>query len=333
MVSSSSQRPPNCPFWFNNFWTNHKEFEKVVVESWAEWVPRPPILSLMTKLKRLKGVFKCWARSVFPHFEREIDEAKKNLFQVQEEIDGNGMNNQLFAREADAKTALVKAQDNHKKLWAKKARIRWMKHGDKNSKFFYLSAKMRRNRNTIRFLKKQDEHLELLDNIPRVLQQDDIYHLDSLLSNAEIMKAVWELDPKSSPGPDSYSSTFFKKCWSTVQSDVCNAAKAFFRTSRMPRGINNIFLVLIPKVDGAEALDKFCPLCMGNFFCKIISKVMAMHLKRLLPKLFSEEQGAFKLIHDNISVVSELANLMFSATRVGGLGLKIDIIKAYDTIS
>ncbi|XP_042477785.1 uncharacterized protein LOC122059169 [Macadamia integrifolia] len=364
VVSSSSQRPPNCPFRFNNFWTDHEDFDRVVAESWAEWAPGSPILSLMSKLKRLKGALKGWAKQTFPHFERDLDEAKKNLNHVQEEIDSNGLSDQLFRMEADAKTALLKAQENHEKLWAEKARLRWLTYGDRNSKFFHLSAKMRRNRNTIRSLKKQDgsivegqtnlgeyivefyegfhknaptvDHLDLLDSIPRVLQQVDIFHLDSLPGNAEIMKAVWALDPESSPGPDGFSGKFFRKCWSIVEGDVCNAVKAFFRTSRMPKGVNNTFLILIPKVDGAETLDKYRPLCMSNFFCKIISKVLAMRLERFLPRLISEEQGAFqkgKLIHDNISVASELANLMYSATRGGGLGLKIDIRKAYDTIS
>ncbi|XP_042488954.1 uncharacterized protein LOC122069074 [Macadamia integrifolia] len=321
VVSSSSQRPPNCPFRFNNFWTDHEDFDRVVAESWAEWVPGSPILSLMSKLKRLKGALKGWAKQTFPHFETDLDEAKKNLNHVQEEIDSNGLSDQLFRMEADAKTALLKAQENHEKLWAEKARLRWLTYGDRNSKFFHLSAKMRRNRNTIRSLKKQDgsivegqtnlgeyivefyegfhknaptvDHLDLLDSIPRVLQQVDIFHLDSLPGNAEIMKAVWALDPESSPGPDGFSGKFFRKCWSIVEGDVCNAVKAFFRTSRMPKGVNNTFLILIPKVDGAETLDKYRPLCMSNFFCKIISKVLAMRLERFLPQAHFGRTGSF----------------------------------------
>ncbi|XP_042486835.1 uncharacterized protein LOC122067054 [Macadamia integrifolia] len=119
-------------------------------------------------------------------------------------------------------------------------------------------------------------------------------------------------------------------------SGAMQCSEIIFNTGSMPNGVNNNFLVLIPKVDGANTLDRFFPLCMSNFFCKIISKVMAMRLETLLPRLISEEQGAFqkgKMIHDNISVASELGNLMFFANRGGGLGLKIDIRKAYDTIS
>ncbi|XP_042484804.1 uncharacterized protein LOC122065079 [Macadamia integrifolia] len=292
-----------------------------------------------------------------------MEEAKRDLAQIQEQIDIQGMDDQLFALEAEAKTTLIKVMENHEKMWAEKARIRWLKFGDRNSKFFHLSTKMRRNKNTIRSLKKQDgsmvddpiqignyivdfyenfhkvtptvQHEELLDNIPLILNQADQYHLDGLPGDAEIKRAVWELDPDSSPGPDGFVGAFFRRCWHIVEKEVSNAVRYFFSSSYMPQGVNNNFLVLIPKVDGADNLGNFRPLCMGNFFCKIITKVMALRLEPLLPRLISDEQGAFqkgKIIHDNITVASELANLMFSSTRGGGIGIKIDIRKAYDTI-
>ncbi|XP_042486522.1 uncharacterized protein LOC122066747 [Macadamia integrifolia] len=271
MVSDASQRPSNCPFRFHQFWMEHEDFVRIVALSWSEWVPGPPILVLTSKLKRLKRDLKSWARSAFPNFDKDLEHAKKTLNQIHDQIASEGMNDHLFAMEADAKTGLM-----------------------------------------------------------------DCYKMDSLPGNEEIRRVVWELDPDSSPGPDGFSGAFFRKCWDMVEVEVCNAVKQFFSTGSMPNGINNNFLVLIPKVDGANTLEKFRPLCMGNVFCKIISKVMAMRLETLLPRLISEEQSAFqkgKMIHDNIAVASELANLMFSATRGGGLGLKIDIRKAYDTIS
>ncbi|XP_042489434.1 uncharacterized protein LOC122069479 [Macadamia integrifolia] len=115
-----------------------------------------PIFVLMLKLKKLKEVLKNWAKTSFPNIDRALEDAKKNLKQVQLDIEANGLDDHSFAREADAKTSLIKALDLHEKLWAEKAKIRWMKQGDRNSKFFHLSAKMRRIRNTIRYLKKQD---------------------------------------------------------------------------------------------------------------------------------------------------------------------------------
>ncbi|XP_042521286.1 uncharacterized protein LOC122094749 [Macadamia integrifolia] len=222
---------------------------------------------------------------------------------------------------------------------------------------------MRRNKNAIRSIKKQDgsvvddpiqignyiadfyenfhkatptvQHEKLLDNIPLILNQANHYHIDAFPGDAEIKRVVWKLDPNSLPGPDGFPGAFFRRCWQIVKKEVSNAVRYFFSSSCMLQGVNNNFLVLIPKVDGADNLGNFRPLCMGNFFCKIITKVMALMLEPLLRRLISDEQGAFqkgKIIHDNIMVASELANLMFSSNRGGGIGIKIDIRKAYDTI-
>ncbi|XP_042486467.1 uncharacterized protein LOC122066689 [Macadamia integrifolia] len=342
----------------------HEDFVRVVALSWSEWVSGSPILVLTSKLKRLKRDLKSWVRTAFPNLDEDLECAKKTLSQIHDQITSKGMNDHLFALEADAKTGLVKALKNHEKIWAEKARIRWLKAGDRNSNFFHLLVKMRSNKNTFRALKKPDgtiveghnqieeyimdfyerfhrvaptsNHEDLLDNIPKVLNQMDCYKMDYIPGNEEIRRAAWELDLDSSPGPDGFSGAFFCKCWDMVEVEVCNTVRQFFGTGSMPNGANNNFLVLIPKVDGANTLDRFRPLCIGNFFCKIISKVIAMRLETLLPRLIPEEESAFqkgKMIHDNISVASVIANLMFSASKGGGLGLKIDIRKAYDTIS
>ncbi|XP_011627220.1 uncharacterized protein LOC105421466 [Amborella trichopoda] len=62
---------------------------------------------------------------------------------------------------------------------------------------------------------------------------------------------------------------------------------------------------------------------------------MASRLVSLLTKLISEEQGAFqkdKVIFSNISLASELANVIPIKSRGGSMGIKIDIQKAYDSL-
>ncbi|XP_042485795.1 uncharacterized protein LOC122066036 [Macadamia integrifolia] len=272
------------------------------------------------------------------------------------------MDDSLFGQEADAKSAYLVAMKNHEKLWAEKSRIRWMKEGDRNFKFFHLYTKIKRAKNTTRRVKKIDgsiisdidniacymskfyedfhkgvpvtNRLDLLDAIPRLIDEVDLLSQDSIPGPNEIKRTMWDLDPESSLGPDGYPGYFFRCCWNIISRDFERAVGDFFTSRSMPPGMNNNLLVLIPKINGATSLNKFRPLCMGNFFCKIISKILATRLSFLLPRLISEEQGAFqkgKHIHNNIALASELANIMHSTTRGGGLRAKIDIQKAFDT--
>ncbi|XP_042485259.1 uncharacterized protein LOC122065524 [Macadamia integrifolia] len=363
VVSEGSKRPKNCPFRFQRFWTEHEGFLNAVKTSWENDISGSPMLVMAQKLKRLKVFLRSWAKENFSNFNLEMMEAKKCIEEIQTEIDRDGISNS-YAKEADAKTRYLKAIQNYEKLWAEKSRSRWRDQGDRCSKLFHILVKIRRMKNSNKSLKIVDgtlisdkeqikeyvtgyyehfhkgipltNHMDLLQCIPNVLEEWDRGRLDGIPSDTEIKSAVWDLDPDSAPGPDGFPGAFYKSCWDIISSDVCKAIRWFFRTGFMPCGINNNFLILIPEIEGTLSLEKFRPLCMGNFFCKIISKVLAMQLSCVRPKIISEEQGAFqkgKIIHSNISLASELANMMLASTRGGGMGLKIDIHKAFDTIS
>ncbi|XP_042489264.1 uncharacterized protein LOC122069344 [Macadamia integrifolia] len=202
---------------------------------WKRGIPKPSIFSSsdqqisVHKLKRLRPIIKTWARENFPNFEIELVRTREALDQIQAQIELQGMDDSLFGQEADAKSAYLVAMKNHEKLWAEKSRIRWLKEGDRNSKFFHLYTKVKRAKNTIRRVKKIDEsiisdrgdlacymskfyedfqkrvlvtdHLDLLDAIPRLIDEVNLLSLDLIPGPNEIKRAVWDLDPDSSPGP------------------------------------------------------------------------------------------------------------------------------------
>ncbi|XP_042509282.1 uncharacterized protein LOC122084931 [Macadamia integrifolia] len=232
VVSDDVQRPTNIPFRFHSFWMENDQFISVVEEAWKTPIGGNPIFVLAQKLKQVKENLKVWARATFPNLNDEVDKAKLELKKVQDMIEVAGMTDELFNREADAKTVLLKANQMYEKLWDEKAKLRWMKNGDCNSKIFHLSVKLRRLKNQITSLKNEDGtclsdqqgilsyvsdffekfheadaitvHNDLLDNIPRVLEEEDVAGLEIVPSGDEIKQAVWDLDPVSSPGPDGF---------------------------------------------------------------------------------------------------------------------------------
>ncbi|GJX34701.1 RNA-directed DNA polymerase, eukaryota [Tanacetum coccineum] len=76
--------------------------------------------------------------------------------------------------------------------------------------------------------------------------------LDRAVSRDEIRRAVWNCGENKSPGPDGYTFEFFRKYWSLVGADFCDAVDYFFKSGTFPRGCNSSFIALIPKVNDAK---------------------------------------------------------------------------------
>ncbi|XP_042511750.1 uncharacterized protein LOC122086899 [Macadamia integrifolia] len=250
---NSSERPKNCPFRFQRFWTEHEGFLNAVKTSWENDISGSPMLVMAQKLKRLKVFLHSWVKGNFSNFNLEMMEAKKCMDEIQTEIDRDGISDSIYAKEADAKTRYLKAMQNYEKLWAEKSRSRWRDQGDRCSKNFHISVKMRRMKNSIKSLKMNEgtlifdkaqikeyvtryyvhfhkgvpltSHMDLLQCIPNVLEEWDRGRLDGIPFDTEIKGAVWDLDPDSALGPNGFPGAFYKSCWDIISSDILASAR------------------------------------------------------------------------------------------------------------
>ena len=105
----------------------------------------------------------------------------------------------------------------------------------------------------------------------------------------------------------------------------------------MPSHLNMTHIALIPKVKNPISIIEFRPISLCNVVYKLISKVLANHLKKILHYIISPTQSAFipvRLITDNILAVYETLHTMHS--RMGGkksfMAVKLDMSKAYDRV-
>ena len=125
------------------------------------------------------------------------------------------------------------------------------------------------------------------DVIPSLVTEADNIALTSMPYNELIRSVVFAMDPHSVLGPDGYTGHFFRSCWYIVGYDLCNAIRSFFATGSIFGGLNSNLMVLIPKIQGANSVDKFRPIILSNFLFKIITRILAQRLAPIASNIIS----------------------------------------------
>ena len=103
------------------------------------------------------------------------------------------------------------------------------------------------------------------------------------------------------------------------------------------RKINFTHIALILKTNDPRSVADYRPISLCNVIYKIISKVLANHLKSLLDAIISESPSAFvpgRLITDNVNVAFELLHRLKlkRPKKKGQMVVKLDMSKTYDRV-
>ncbi|KAL5555522.1 hypothetical protein UlMin_037758 [Ulmus minor] len=242
----------------------------------------------------------------------------------------------------------------------------WLKCGDKNSKFFHRKASARKSKNSITGLVdingnwcEEDEGIahiienyfeslfsssfpssvdfdRVLEGIERKVTPQQDEQMDQAFVAEDVKTAVFQMAPTKSPGADGMSAIFFQKFWPIVGEEITAACLGFANGGQSLGSINDTIITLLPKVKNPTRITEFRPISLCNVIYKIISKMLANKLRRVMGTVISEEQSAFipgRLITDNAIIGFEsLHAIKRRKTKKNYLALKLDMAKAYDRV-
>jgi len=154
----------------------------------------------------------------------------------------------------------------------------------------------------------------------------------------EFKEAIFSMHPDKSPGPDSLNPAFFQWFWNEIHSDVYSSASSWLDSSSLPPELNATNIVLSPRGDNPESMKDLCPISLCNVLYKVISKVLANCLRPLINEWISPEQAAFVhscSVMDNALTAFETLHHMHCKrkSKIGEVALKLDISKAFDSVS
>lgn len=183
----------------------------------------------------------------------------------------------------------------------------------------------------VRSMNEEDDSL-----FDKKVPHDEAVTMIREVTNVEIKEALFDIDDHKAPGPDGFTSKFFKKAWNTIQEDFCDVVKDFFVLGKLLGEVNATLIALVPKSNTPQKVSDFRPIACCNVIYKCISKILTNRIKNALSYVVKENQSAFipgRAITDNIVLTQELLKGYNCTNGPKRVSFKIDIQKAYDTVN
>ena len=252
-----------------------------------------------------------------------------------------------------------------------RAKVRWLKEGEKNTKYFIgLEKRNYLNKNISQLITKEEKFItnakEILkeqkqfyqnlysnkhvnldneekikqffvdnNNIPK-LNEDLQSKCEGPITKEECEKIIKLLPNFKSPGTDGLPAEFYKIFWTEISDILLECINFSYNKKELSISQKQGIITLLPKSDrDTRYLKNWRPISLLNTDYKIITKCLAERLKNVLPFLIHSDQTGFlknRYIGSNIRLLIDLIEHT-NETNQPGLIFSIDFEKAFDTVS
>ena len=149
----------------------------------------------------------------------------------------------------------------------------------------------------------------------------------------EIKSTLLHMPELKAPRPDGFPVAFYKNYWPIVGKDVTAAVTSFFTDGSMPKEVNSSLIILIQKVPNPSTFNNYRPISLCNVIYKIISKILVLRIRPILPRFISPSQLAFipgRWIAENQVIVHSFKSRKI---KFGQTAIKLNLQKAYDRVN
>ena len=248
-----------------------------------------------------------------------------------------------------------------------RARARWHEHGERSTKYFLNLEKRNNVKKHIRKLHASGvittDPFKILDeqkrfyhdlykskstvmdcttgetflsnlNIPK-LSEEQKQSCEGEISLEEIKLILDSFQNNKSPGSDGIPIEFYKTCWNLISDSFLECTKESFKYGEMSCSQRKAVITLIEKQGKDRTLiENWRPISLINVDAKIISKVIAVRVKNVLPSIIHHNQTGYvkdRYIGETVRSILDIMEFT-DKENIPGILIFIDFKKAFDTL-
>ena len=357
LVSSREKNWGPKPFRFLNCWLSDPGCLRIIKDSWSS----KGSAAITDKLKLVKNNLRAWNLAVFGKIDEQIQTFEDKIHDIDMEANIRNLSDTEVSLRKNFQIELWSWMRRKESYWAQVSRVKWIKEGDRNTRYFHTVASMRRRKNSIECIKVgnqshedpdaikaeavnffssifKEEHQQrpIFNNLDfKTLSIEQGERLVEPFSHEEIDQAVASCDGSKAPGPDGFNFSFIKSSWEIIKNDVYLIIQEFWKNSKLHKGCNSAFIALIPKIESPNGFKDFRPISMVGCMYKILAKILARRLQKVIGSIIGPQQSSFikgRQILDGALIASELIDTC-KRNNTEAVVLKLDFHKAFDSLS
>ncbi|KAL2226592.1 UNVERIFIED_CONTAM: hypothetical protein Sindi_2017900 [Sesamum indicum] len=248
VIHGDTQQQHGGMFRFDNYLALSSDFIPSMQNIWQHKMVGVLMFAVTRKMKALKPIFRTLKRNK-GDLTLNVHLAKGFLDEAQNLVSSDRQNELYLCLEHCCRIVYAKAAKLEQIMLQQRAKMQWMKDGDQCSKVFF--RKIAQRRVTSRILQINDENgtthteqgevaLEFLAyyqnllggtrrRVPmdirylrlwarHIITDEEAAHLLLPFSPDDVKQAVFDIAEDNAPGPDGFSSGFFKAAWLVVRS-------------------------------------------------------------------------------------------------------------------
>ena len=300
----------------------------------------------------------------------DIEKKLQNqLNNIETELANDPNNEELNKSYEKVKSQYESIQMEKTKAARIRARIKWMEQGEKNTKFFMSLEKSRSTANTIFKVKlengstsvQEGEITEAIANFFEKLYKDEqkfknskfkefirglninkLTHEQKIecekqLTEDEIYDALKGMNSGSAPGLDGLPVELYRKFWVLLKGPLLEYYNYSFSIGTLSESTQVGLITLIHKGKQLprEIIENWRPITLTNIDYKIIAKVLANRLKRVIGYLVGTHQQGFIKGRNIANVIRKIDDILDyqRAKKINDILFAVDFKQAFDRIN